>query len=72
MEWVGEAEEVAVAGEFNGWVTVPLIKEKVRIGSGDHIFHLGYSTLQLSPLSLKDLHINMQFSLNGPRCRFSV
>ena len=33
MEWVGEAEEVAVAGEFNGWVTVPLNKEKVRIGS---------------------------------------
>ena len=55
MEWVGEAKEVAVSGEFNGWVTVPLIKEKVRIGSWDHKSHLGYSTLQLSPLSLKDL-----------------
>ena len=33
MEWVGEAEEVAVAGEYNGWVPVPLVKEKVSHGN---------------------------------------
>jgi len=28
LEWAGAAEEVLVAGEFNGWAKVPLVKEQ--------------------------------------------
>ena len=30
MTWVGEAKEVAVGGEFNGWAPVPLSCQQVN------------------------------------------
>ena len=42
LEWAGAAEEVLVAGEFNGWAKVPLVKEQVE-PSSVKILYLAFS-----------------------------